>query len=210
MFFVGRTSAWQSSALTFSCIFHALCAMRAYSNLSDYCDRLPASLRYKVSNGTMLDRETLARIAFQVGPGLEDKELPLESPNTSPSVGHGAGQDGKGNSRTFLRPNSAAGEMFNHWRHPFRSNTRDREDAIGLESGTSIGAGTLHQSPMVHTVTRFEVEQMHDHDHDHDDLDERNRDRKERQRPPAPASMSGSEGITPIQDTVSERSQRYF
>lgn len=67
LFYAGRSAPAQSSAMTLAAALHSLLACRAYRNLSNFCERLPVAWRVKVSNGTMLDRDTLARIAFITG-----------------------------------------------------------------------------------------------------------------------------------------------
>jgi len=67
LFYAGRSAPAQSSAMTLAAALHSLLACRAFRNLSNFCERLPVAWRVKVSNGTMLDRDTLARIAFITG-----------------------------------------------------------------------------------------------------------------------------------------------
>lgn len=67
LFYTGKTAPAQSATMTLSATLHALLATRAYRNLSDLCERLPISMRFKVSNGTKLDEDTLGRIAFIMG-----------------------------------------------------------------------------------------------------------------------------------------------
>lgn len=67
LFYAGRTPPAQSASMTLAATCHSLLAARAYRNLSDLCERLPISMRLKVSNGTKLDADTLSRIAFIMG-----------------------------------------------------------------------------------------------------------------------------------------------
>jgi hypothetical protein len=67
LFYAGKTPPAQSAPMTLAATIHSLLAARAYRNLSDLCERLPVSMRLKVSNGTKLDADTLGRIAFVMG-----------------------------------------------------------------------------------------------------------------------------------------------
>lgn len=68
-FYLGKTIPTQSAALIVASTLHALLACRAYRKLSDFADTLPLSFcaRDKVRNGTMLDADTLARLAWISG-----------------------------------------------------------------------------------------------------------------------------------------------
>ncbi|CAO1636792.1 unnamed protein product [Parajaminaea phylloscopi] len=68
-FYLGKTVPAQSAALVISSTMHSLLACRAYRNLSDFADTLPTSFcpKKRVANGTMLDPDTLARLAWMTG-----------------------------------------------------------------------------------------------------------------------------------------------
>jgi len=73
LFYTGKTAPAQSATMTLTATLHSLLAARAYRNLSDMCERLPFSMRIKVSNGTVLDADTLGRIAFMMGAPQDSK-----------------------------------------------------------------------------------------------------------------------------------------
>lgn len=68
-FYLGRTVPVQSTALVISSTMHAILACKAYRKLSDFAETLPPSFcpKEKVANGTMLDPDTLARLAWMSG-----------------------------------------------------------------------------------------------------------------------------------------------
>lgn len=75
-FYLGKTTPAQGIALVISSTMHAIMACRAYRNLSDFADTLPLSFRArdKVRDGTMLDQETLARLAWFTGAAGAEEE----------------------------------------------------------------------------------------------------------------------------------------
>jgi hypothetical protein len=77
-FYLGKTTPAQGIALVISSTMHAIIACRAYRNLSDFADTLPLSFcaRDKVRDGTMLDQETLARLAWFTGAAGAEEEGP--------------------------------------------------------------------------------------------------------------------------------------
>ncbi|PWN22673.1 hypothetical protein BCV69DRAFT_296653 [Microstroma glucosiphilum] len=88
-FYLGKTTPAQGIALVISSTMHAIIACRAYRNLSDFADTLPLSFcaRDKVRNGTMLDQETLARLAWLKGSAGAEKEVPSrEGANVDPAT----------------------------------------------------------------------------------------------------------------------------
>lgn len=76
-FYLGKTTPAQGIALVISSTMHAIIACRAYRNLSDFADTLPLSFcaRDKVRDGTMLDQETLARLAWFTGAKGAEEEV---------------------------------------------------------------------------------------------------------------------------------------
>lgn len=167
----------RSSALTFTCLLHALLACRAFvsnkfslivfayltrltdhhtslfslaqMNLSNLCERLPTSIRMKVSSGTMLDQDTLARIAFHLGPSLEEKELGLNDPlprvnknNNRPSSGNSTKKTGfGGRSSTTTSPNM---------------NSTDSAHSSHFGTPNLNRASYSTPGPIVHTMTQSE------------------------------------------------------
>ncbi|CEH16511.1 hypothetical protein CBOM_06452 [Ceraceosorus bombacis] len=89
LYYAASTPPAQSSAMTLSATLHSLCAARAARNLESFCSRLPVSWRTKVANGSMLDQDTLARIAGHIGayrhPDVEIQEYGVAH-NNSPNL----------------------------------------------------------------------------------------------------------------------------
>jgi len=103
----------------------------------------------KVSNGTMLDQDTLARIAFHLGPSLEEKDIGLGDtalPTVSqqrPSSGGTGSSIKKGE---FSARNSQATNHSPQFNSP---NLRSNDSSFVPRPSYSAG-------PIVHTMTQSE------------------------------------------------------
>lgn len=141
-FYLAKTVAAQSVCLIISSTMHSLLACRAYRKLSDFAEALPASFcpRDKVANGTMLDPDTLARLAWMSG-------------------NHGA--RGEANGDEAMEKGSSAGgssprrvaasltEVLTLPRHPrrglFKMRSREEEEEQRSSSGVGVGVQVVTQ-----------------------------------------------------------------
>lgn len=123
-FYLGKTIPAQSTALVISSTMHALLACRAYRKLSDFADTLPASFcpKDKVANGTMLDPDILARLAWMSG-GASGDDMAGESPMEIIRDDAAAAQGGKG---------SLLGHLCNFIASPRRPMSRRSSSSSGF------------------------------------------------------------------------------